>query len=133
MQAIWCRQRRRSILREFRVCFVYTTTMPPDLDHLLAAYRQKPLPTAPANLETSVWRSIRLKTEESGRFGRYLEGLLAWLEDSRLTGTAVIAAVTIGIVFSFALAPAPSMKRSMGLDVFSQSSVSSLARLASNP
>jgi hypothetical protein len=106
--------------------------MPQDLEQLIAAYRQKAVPPNPSNLGDSVWRSIRLRKSKVG-WQEIVEGFLSWLNDTRLIGASVAAALVIGISFNFMWLPVPSTQKAMGLDVFAPGPASPLSQLASNP
>lgn len=105
--------------------------MPQDLDRLIAAYRKKAVPPSPGNLGDAVWRSIRLRKSKVG-WHDIIEGFLSWLDDTRLIGASITAALVIGISFNFMWSPVPSTQKAMGLDVFAPGAASPLSRLASN-
>lgn len=101
------------------------------LEDWLDAYRSKPMPPLPPNLDTAVWRSIRAKqgTGQKSFIARWL-GYFELLPQSEVFATALILAFVVGFSFSTTTQSPERVRHAMGLEVFSHDSYSPLAKIA---
>jgi hypothetical protein len=95
------------------------------LEPLMEIYRQKELPSAPANLERNVWRQIRSRTEVAPNL--LWQAFFDWILDRRMVTASLIAAVIMGVIFNFKPEPVTA-RQAMGLQVFGHSSLSELTQ-----
>ena len=73
-------------------------TIPDDqrLDALLRRYASEPLPLAPGNLETRVWREIRARRDSGNQRPNWLVGILSWRREPQMALAGLVAATAIG-------------------------------------